>query len=167
MLEINILDIAVAVVLLVFLGRGLVRGLTREVTGLLGVVGGFLLARKFQYAVQPYFEPLTDDPNISGIAAFVVILTCTMLTAALLGAALRKFMSVTLTSWVDYILGALAGFAKGLLIVCLIFFLVQGFLPELAIVKTARSTPLINALIEYIRGLLPAAFTYKLPSLHL
>lgn len=164
MLEINLLDVAVAIILLAFLARGLIRGLTREVTGLVGVVGGFALARNFQHKVQPSLEPLFNDPNIAAIMAFALIFVCTMLLAALLGAALRKFMSITLTSWIDHLLGAMAGVAKGLLIMSLVFFLVQGFFPGLEIVKTAQATPFFNSLIDYLRGFLPAAFTYKLPS---
>lgn len=167
MLEINLLDVAAAIVLLAFLTRGLIRGLTREVTGLVGIVGGFALARNFQHTVQPSLEPLFDDPNFAAIAAFVLIFAFTMLLAALLGAALRRFMSVTLTSWIDHLLGAMAGLAKGLLIMSLLFFLVQGFFPNLEIVKTAQATPLFNSLIDYLRSFLPAAFTYKLPSFRL
>jgi membrane protein required for colicin V production len=163
MLEINLLDIVVTVILLAFLACGLLRGLTREVTGLVGVVGGFALAHTFQHKVQPSLEPLFDDPNIAAIMAFALILVCAMLLAALLGAALRKFMSITLTSWIDHLLGAMAGLAKGLLIMSLIFFLIHGFFPNLEIVKTAQATPLFNSLIDYLRGFLPAAFTYKLP----
>lgn len=167
MMEINLLDIGVAVILLIFLGRGLVRGLTRELTGLVGIVGGFALARNFQHNVQPSLEPLFSDPDVAAIVAFILILVCAMLAAALLGAALRKFMSVTFTSWVDHVLGAFAGIAEGLLVMTLVFFLVQGFFPGLEMVKTAQSTPLFNSLIDYMRGFLPAAFTYKLPSFRL
>ncbi|CAK7023150.1 MAG: hypothetical protein DELT_02496 [Desulfovibrio sp.] len=167
MLEINLLDIGVAIFLLIFLGRGLIRGLTREVTGLVGIVGGFALARNFQHKVQPSLEPIFEDPNIAAIASFVLIFIGVGIAAAILGAAFRKFMSITLTSWIDHLLGALAGLCQGLLLACLLFFLVQGFLPELEIVKTAKATPFLNSLTDYLRGFLPAAFTYKIPSFRL
>lgn len=167
MLEINLLDIATAIVLLVLLTRGLVRGLTREVTGLVGVIGGFALARHFQYKVQPVLEPLFNDQKIAAIVAFALILVAAMILAAILGAALRKFMSITLTSWIDHLLGGMAGLAKGIFIVTLAFFLLQRFFPGLAIVKNAQATPLFNSLINYLRDFLPVALTYTFPSFNL
>lgn len=167
MLEINLLDIATAVVLLVLLARGLVRGLTREITGLVGVIGGFALARHFQYNVQPLLEPLFSDQKIAAIMAFILILVAAMLLASLLGAALRKFMSITLTSWIDHLFGGLAGLAKGLFIISLVFFLLQRFFPGLEIVKNAQATPLFNSLINYLRDFLPTAFTFTFPAFKL
>lgn len=163
MLEINLLDVGVAVILLVFLGRGLMRGLTREVGGLVGVIGGFALASHFQASLQPTMETLFTDKNVAGVMAFLLILLLTFIVAALAVFALRKFMSITLTLWIDHFLGAGAGLAKGLFILTLVFFLVQGFFPNIRLVENAQATPLFQSLADYMRGFLPDVFTFKLP----
>lgn len=163
MMEINLLDIGVAVTLLIFLGRGLMRGLTREVGGLVGVICGFALARYFQASVEPTMETLFFDKNVAGIMAFLLILILTVIVVALLFFALRKFMSITLTLWVDHLLGAIAGLAKGLLILTLVFFLIRGFFPNMNIVESAQATPLFQSLAEYMRGFLPDVFTFRFP----
>lgn len=163
MLEINLLDVGVAIILLVFLGRGLVRGLTREVGGLVGVVGGFALARHFQTSVQTSLEPLFSNKDVAGIVAFLLIFLMTFIAVTLVVFALRKFMSITLTLWIDHFLGAVAGLAKGLLVMTLLFFIFQGFFPSLSLVENAQATPLFNSLADYMRGFLPEAFTFKLP----
>lgn len=164
MLEINLLDIGVGVVLLIFLARGLMRGLTREVGGLVGFIGGFALARHFQAILQPSMEPLFGDKDVAGVAAFVLIFILTFILVALLVFALRRFMSITLTLWVDHFLGGIAGLAKGLLILTFLFFLAQGFLPRTQLVENAQSTPIFHSLSDYLRGFLPDAFTLKLPA---
>lgn len=163
MLEINLLDIAVVVILLVFLVRGFLRGLTREVSGLVGFVGGFALARHFQPTVQPSVQRLFSNSDVAGIVAFALIFLLTLFMVALLAVGLRKLMSFSLTSWIDHLLGALAGLAKGFLLMSLMFFLIQGFFPNLQIVQQAQATPFFNSLIDYLRAFLPDAFNFKLP----
>ena len=163
MLEINLLDVAVVVILLAFLARGLLRGLTREVSGLVGVVGGFALARHFQPTVQSSLQTLFSNPDVAGIAAFFLIVVLTIIVVTLLAVGLRKLMSISLTSWIDHLLGAFAGLAKGLLIMSLLFFLVQGFFPSLEIVKNAQATPFFDSLIDYLRAFLPDIFNFRLP----
>lgn len=167
MLQINLFDVAVVLFLLFFTGRGLVRGLTREITGVVGVVGGLALARHFQHKVQPSMEPLFSDPDIAGIAAFALILIVALAMTSLLAAGLRKVMNTTMTSWVDHVLGGLGGLAKGVLLACLLFFMLQGFFPDLAVVREAKTTPLLHDMLDYLRNFLPAAFTYKFPSFKL
>lgn len=167
MLEINLLDIAVGIFLLFFLGRGLMRGLTREVSGLVGIVGGLALARRFQHKIQPSMEPLFSDPNVAAGMAFALIFILTVMAAAFLASALRRFMNMTMTSWIDHFLGALGGLAQGLLLANLFFFLIQGFFPDLTLIKSAQSTLFFNSMIDYLRNFLPADFTCQLPNFHL
>lgn len=164
MLEINLLDVAIVVVLLVFLARGLLRGLTREVGGLVGVICGFALARRFQTTLEPSLETLFANKDVAGIIAFVLIFLLTLVLVTFLFFALRRFMSITLTLWIDHFLGGIAGLAKGLLILTFLFFLVQGFFPHLQLVENAQSTPILQSLADYLREFLPDAFTLKLPA---
>lgn len=163
MLEVNMLDVAVGVFLVVFLARGLLRGLTREVGSLVGVVGGFALARHFQPKLEPYLEPMIQNPDICGIIAYALIFTGAVLVVSLSMSALRKLMSITLTSWIDHLLGAFAGLCKGLLVTSLIFYLLIGFFPEWTLVRNAQATPFFHSLTDYLRNFLPDAFTYNLP----
>jgi membrane protein required for colicin V production len=165
MLEINLLDIAVGVILLLFLIRGLMRGLAREVGSVVGMVGGFALARHFQPSLQPAMEALFSGGDLAGVVSFILIFIVALLVASLLVFALRKFMSITLTLWIDHLLGALGGLAKGLLLLTLLFYLLRGFFPDLALAQNAQAAPFFDSLSDYLRAFLPDAFTsYRLPS---
>lgn len=163
MLEINLLDVAVILILLAFLARGLLRGLISEVSGLIGVVAGLALARHFQPRLQPTLETVFPQGDAAGIVAYILVFLLAMFGVALCAAALRKFMSITLTSWIDHILGAVAGLAKGLLVASVLFFIVQGFFPDLDLIKNAVVTPFFNSMTDYLRGFLPEAFASNLP----
>ena len=163
MLEINLLDIGVAVILLAFLVRGLMRGLSREVGSLVGFIGGFALARHFQPSLQPSLQSLFANKDVAGAMTFFCIFILTYIVVALLVFALRRFMSITLTLWIDHFLGSLAGLAKGLLIMTLIFYLILGFFPGISLVENAQAAPFFKSLSDYLRGFLPQAFTFSLP----
>ena len=163
MLEINLLDVAVIVILLSFLARGLMRGLTREVAGLVGVVGGFALARHFQPSLEPSLRTIFADRNVAGVMAYVLIFVCSVTVVLIAAVLLRRFMSLTLTSWVDHLLGAGAGLAKGLVVLSVIFFLIQGFFPNLPLVNNAVATPFFHSMTDYLRNFLPDSFTHNLP----
>ncbi|SBV96176.1 putative Colicin V production family protein [uncultured delta proteobacterium] len=165
MLEINLLDIAAGVILLFFLIRGLMRGLAREVGSIVGIIGGFALARHFQPKLQPTMESLFSSGSVAGVVSFVLIFVVTLIVVSMLVFALRKFMSITLTLWIDHFLGALGGLAKGLLLLTLIFYLIRGFFPDLTLVQNAQAAPFFESLADYLRAFLPDAFTsYKLPT---
>lgn len=164
MLQINLFDVGVILVLLAFLARGLMRGLLSEVSGLIGIVGGLAFARHFQPKLQPTLETLFPQGDPAGIAAFVLIFLFFLLCVALCSAALRKFMSITLTSWIDHLLGAIAGLAKGLLLCSVVFYIAQRFFPDIALVRDAMATPFFNSMTDYLRGFLPETFSgIKLP----
>ncbi len=54
-------------------------------------------------------QTLFSDRDVAGIMAFLLIFLLTIITVSLLVFALRKFMTITLTIWIDYLLGALPG----------------------------------------------------------
>ena len=163
MLEINLLDIGVVIILLVCLVRGLMRGLTREVGGLLGVIGGFALARYFQASLEPTMQSLFSDKDVAGIVSFLLIFLLTIVVVSLLVFALRKFMTITLTLWIDHLLGGIAGIAKALLVLTIIFYLMRGFFPTLSLIENAQATPFFNSLADYLRAFIPDVFNHRLP----
>lgn len=167
MLELNIVDIAVAGILLLYLIQGLSRGLVREVCSLVGVVGGLVLAKRFQFNVQPSMEPLFSDPNVAGIAAFMLIFVFSNVAVGFIGIGVRKILNVALTPMTDRLLGGLFSMCKGVCLLCLVYFIVQGLFPDLELLKTAKATPYLRDLTAYLTSLLPSAYTYKLPSLKL
>ena len=163
MLEINLLDVGIVIILLVFLIRGFMRGLTLEVGGLLAVICGFALARHFQPSLESPIQALFPNKDIAGLAAFLLIFLLAVVAVSLLVFALRKFMTITLTSWIDRLLGGIAGIAKALLVPTVLFYLVRGFLPNLTLIENAQATPLFNSLADYLRAFIPNVFTYRLP----
>ncbi len=156
MLQVNTLDIAVALVMAAFTVYGLVRGLVSEVAGLAGVILGFYLARTCQEKVQPHVALLFGNSEWTGLLTYVLVFVGVLVGVSVLAVGVRKFMAVTVSPLVDHVLGGFAGFGKGLLLSTGIFYLLQRFLPDMQVLRQSRLTPFFTSMIEYLRNFLPA-----------
>ena len=163
MLEINLLDVAVIIVLLICFVRGAFRGLTGEVAGLVALFAGFIMARQFQSALEPYLEGFIADPRIAGIVAYGAVFLGTMFFVHLIFMLIKQFINMVFSSWLDRLLGAFAGVGKGLLILSFAFYLAMVFVPNTTLVQTAKSTPFFYSMTDYLRNILPSVFPQNLP----
>jgi membrane protein required for colicin V production len=104
------------------------RGLVREVVSLLAWVIAFFVASRYSVEIEPLLSDLIQDESIRMLVAFAVTFFIVLLLA-MLGAMLMSTLvkSVGL-GLVDRMLGAIFGFARGLVIV-LFLVLAAGFTP--------------------------------------
>jgi membrane protein required for colicin V production len=119
---------------------GLWRGLLRQVFGLIGFIGGIVLARLF---AQPFGDAFAKDLSLPvavataamGIAIFLVA----EIVAKLVGNVLHKKLAGGFTGAVDRVGGLGVGAAKGLLVAWAVASLVALVRPHLQHVE--RDTP--------------------------
>ena len=158
MLQVNLLDIGILLLLACFGVRGLLRGLAREIVGLVGMVLAFFLAGGFQEKIQPYIARLYDSPEWAPVIAYALIFISVLLGAALLAAILRKFMAVSFTGWLDHLLGGVMGLVKGVLLATVIFYLLYRCLPQAPVLADSACAPFFRTMMESLHNFLPATF---------
>ncbi len=128
--SVGILDIIFIAILVISILVGLIRGAVREVLSLLGLVIAIYLAFKFadvvskEYILQ-FFE---QQPRISYIIAFVIIITVTIFVIALVNLLISQLLKASGLSFVDRLLGLVFGVLRGGLF-CTILVMVIGFIP--------------------------------------
>jgi membrane protein required for colicin V production len=105
---------------------GLWRGLVSEVLALLIWVAAFWAAWVFGPVVAAHFEHVIDMPSARIIVGYGVCFVAVLILGALLRFVIRKLIEGTGLSGTDRLLGMLFGFARGVLLVTLLVFLV-GF----------------------------------------
>ncbi|GAC1343566.1 MAG: hypothetical protein NVS2B9_03810 [Myxococcales bacterium] len=137
-------DRACAVVALAFALVGLFRGLLRQLFGLGGLVGGIVAARVLAEPLGVHLGPLAGltAPVATAACAFALFVIFGIFAHTLGGLAHDRLG--TFTGVVDKMGGAVAGLAKGLLVVWAIatlFGLLHQRAPELE-----RRLPLLSAL---------------------
>jgi membrane protein required for colicin V production len=119
----NAVDIAILVVLAVFLLKGLWLGLTHELCGLAGLGMGTLLATRYQASLAAVLPPWASlSPEVDRIFCFILLFLVTLCCFVLLGMVLSRFFSVILLGGLNRVLGGLFGLVQAVLLLALLLY---------------------------------------------
>ena len=69
----NAFDIVLAVLLLLFVVRGLVRGLIKELAGFIGLLLGFFTAARYYPLLAPYAAKVLDDKTSINVLSYILV----------------------------------------------------------------------------------------------
>ena len=155
----NIIDIAVAVVLLVSAFLAYSRGFVQEVLSVGGWVGaGFLTLYGIGY-VQPYARELIAIELLADLVAGVVVFVVTLAVLSLLTRAISKRVQDSALNALDRSLGFLFGLARSAVVICLVYLGAEWIIPpseQPTWLRSARTMPLIETGAHWLRSLVPA-----------
>ncbi len=119
----GLVDILILVILGIFLLKGVLRGLLREVCSLLGLVVGGLLAFYLHVPLSQWFVEMFNWPSqLCVTISFLLVFLLTVLVFGSLGYLLNRFATLTLMTGLNRILGAIFGLAQGVVLLSLILF---------------------------------------------
>jgi len=122
----NWIDITVLVVLALFLLKGVLRGLLKEVCSLLGLLLGGFLAFRYQGPLAEMAMDATGWPSsICIIASFLLLFLACILFFAALGFLLSRFVKLLFLGGLNRVAGGFFGVAQGVLILALVLFAVS------------------------------------------
>lgn len=99
------------------------RGLLAEVLSIMGWVAAFFVAKTYANQVVPMMPVDIPTESLRILAAFLMLFFATLLVASLLAIALSTIFKKIGLGWLNRLLGAFFGLARGLLIVCILVFL--------------------------------------------
>jgi len=117
----SLVDILILVILAVFLLKGVIRGLLKEVCSLLGLVLGGVFAFTFHL---PLAQVLQDSFNLPARfcvwGSFLAIFLLVVIIFGGLGYVLHRFVKVAVLNGLNRLAGALFGLTQGVILVSLI-----------------------------------------------
>ena len=151
----NLLDVALLLVMLLFMLRGFFRGFLDEVAGLIGIVGGIWLAGTFHTRLGQLVLPYLNEPLWANLAAFLLILCAVLLAVSAVVSMLHKFLTLTFTDWLSHLIGGIAGLIKGFVICAIAIALMQHFLVDAPFMSTSKVRPHIEKFSLPLIRLLP------------
>jgi membrane protein required for colicin V production len=145
----NAVDIAIMVVLALFLVKGLVRGLLKELCSLLGLFGGVAVALRFHpYLAEGIINTFALPPQLCVVIAFAALFLLTVLTFALIGFILSRFIKLLFLGGFNRVAGGLFGILQGgAVLILLLFCLSRSPLPDQAgdyLRQSRLSPPLVD-----------------------
>lgn len=119
-------DIVIIIILAFFTINGFRHGFIVEISRIISLVGGFILAAKFHKELIPFIQPYIDNESMQVTAAYLGIFILAVVIITIIAKILQKFFELILLGWLNRLLGVLLGMLKGFLIVSLLIFIIQS-----------------------------------------
>ena len=158
----NFLDILIVIILSYCLIRGIFRGLVKELSSIIGVLGGFYAAYTYYPLVARPFSRWISNTSYLNILSFLIIFCVIFLTISLLGVLIRYLLKVAFLGWFDRICGAGFGIVKGVLIAAVILIALTAFLPKGApVVKDSLLSPHVTLIAEKMAAVVSDNMKHK------
>lgn len=147
----NGLDWVIAGIGIVCIGRGLWRGAISQVFGILGVLGGFLLATHFYQATADQlvraFPNLTVAPAISFGLLFLLAWFC----IGAVGYGIASLIHRSGLGFLDRLAGGAIGAGKALLLAVVIISVLTLFLPpQSGLLSGSQLRPVVDEAARYV-----------------
>lgn len=153
------LDISLGVLMALFTFRGFLRGMVKELSGLIGIALGFFVASRYYTLVSPHLAPYIGDKQLLVAASYAVIFVGIMLFVTFMGMAIEKFMNFTMGGAVNLFLGGITGFGKGALVSCVVLtLLIQFVSADAGFMKHSYLAEHFNQIWAVGRKLLPPLY---------
>lgn len=120
----NLVDILIWAVLLIFVAKGFLRGLVREICSLLGLIVGGWGAFKYSPSLAEALRPFIHLPQHVAVAlSFVLIFLLLGLIFFLVGHLLTVVFKIMLLGGINRVGGVVFGLLEGAFILCMALYL--------------------------------------------
>lgn len=130
--QFNWLDIVLAILILITVGRGIWTGFIVSVASLIGAIGGFWVAIHNFSFFAPKIYPWFQNEIGARIIAFAALFFLVYLACYLIGIGVRFVLKAIWLGWLDRLLGCILGIAKGVIIAGIVVFILTIFIPQTA-----------------------------------
>lgn len=119
----NILDIAILAVLLLFTLKGCLRGLLKEVCSLVGLVAAAVISFTFYAPLAERVSAWLHLPlQLCVVVVLILLFVLTMVFFSIVGAILSRFVRLLFMGGLNRVLGALFSLMQGVLILALVLY---------------------------------------------
>ncbi len=120
----NLVDILIWAILLIFVVKGFMKGLIREVCSLLGLVVGSWAAFKYYSSLATFIKLHIHLPHfVSSVISFIIIFLTIGLLLFFLGRLLTVIFKIILLGGINRVGGVVFGLLQGSLVLCLLLYL--------------------------------------------
>ena len=145
----NPFDIIIIAILGYSLVRGIFRGLVKEVSSIIGVLGGFYAAFTYYTMLAKSLSGLIRETAYLNILSFLIIFCSVLIVVGILGIIIKYLLNIAFLGWVDRIGGVGFGLVKGILIASILFITFTAFLPKgSAFLKNSMLAPHVSWVSE-------------------
>jgi len=164
-------DFVIIGILLLFTFRGLWVGFLRQVTTLVALLVGFVIAGQYHDKLFPFLREVTDNPHAVFWTSYVILFAITYVVTMLLGKGLAKVVELTIAGWFDKLLGGALGVVKAGVLIVLLNMVLSGILaPENTMLRDCYLAPYLEQGTKVFRSIIKddtmrKAFVQQMPAI--
>lgn len=164
-------DFVIIGILLLFTFRGLWVGFLNQVTTLVALLVGFVIAGQYHDKLFPFLREVTDNPHAVFWTTYVILFAVTYVATMLLGKGLAKVVELTIAGWFDKLLGGALGVVKGGVLIVLLNMVLSGVLaPENTMLRDCSLAPYLEQGTKLFRSIIKddtirKAFVQQMPAI--
>ncbi len=152
----NGFDIAVAIVLSLFLIKGILRGFIKEIASLFGLVISFTVASLFYSFGADLLDTFIETASYRDVLGFLLAFLVAYIIMALIGLLMDKVVKMSMAKPLNIIMGALVGLLKGIFLAALLLLVVSAFVaPDEPLLKDSKSRPQLLLVADIMKKLTP------------
>jgi len=161
----NQFDILIVVIFGFCLIRGFFRGFIKELSSIIGVLGGFYAAYTYYMELAKLLSGWVSDKSYLYIVSFLIVFCGVFLIISILGVVVKYILNIAFLGWVDRICGAGFGIIKAALIVSVLLIALTTFLPRKApIVKDSMLSLHVSFISEKMAKVIPKDMKHQFVS---
>lgn len=107
------LDYLFIFIILISIGFALMKGLLREITSIVALIAGFILAVLYYRVPAAWLSAYTKTEAVAGLGGFLIIFLGCILIGAVISLVINRFLKAASIKWVDRLLGGVFGLLRG------------------------------------------------------
>ncbi len=164
-------DFVIIGILVLFTFRGLWVGFLRQVTTLVALLVGFVIAGQYHDKLFPFLREVTDNPHAVFWTSYVILFAITYVVTMLLGKGLATVVELTIAGWFDKLLGGALGVVKAGVLIVLLNMILSGILaPENTMLRDCYLAPYLEQGTKIFRSIIKddtmrKAFVQQMPAI--
>ena len=152
----NSFDIVIIIIFGFCIIRGFFRGLIKELSSIIGVLGGFYAAYTYYMRVATSLPGWIQNDSYRNIISFLIIFCAVFIITGILGIIIKYILNIAFWGWADRICGTGFGLIKGVLIVSVLLIAFTTFLPKGApVIKNSLLAPHVRMVSEKMVKVVP------------
>ncbi len=144
----TILDYFVLIVVVASVAMGAAKGIIKGVISILSALAGLVVAAQVYPYAASLFSGFVSTARAANLIGFVAVFLIVLVAGSLLARWLRGGLKRARLDWLDHVLGAAFGLARGWLVCSVVYLALTAFPVKLEAVERAAFAP---ALLEGTR----------------
>ncbi len=164
-------DFVIIGIVVLFTFRGLWVGFLRQITTLVALLVGYVIAGQYHDKLFPFLREVTDNPHAVFWTSYVILFVLTYVVTMLLGKGLARVVELTIAGWFDKLLGGALGVVKAGVLIVLLNMVLSGILaPENTMLRDCYLAPYLEQGTKIFRSVIKddtirKAFVQQMPAI--